>query len=102
MAGPGAVRTRPAWSSHMRLTKPNKNTERIPQGFDGVLQLDGYTGDNRLTHPSRAGGALITVSHCWVHRWLRLQQISRRLRDRGRGAAPDREDYRIEAKTRGA
>nr|WP_269084708.1 hypothetical protein [Sulfitobacter sp. HI0027] len=26
-------------------------------GFDGILQIDGYQGYNRLTKPTRKGGA---------------------------------------------
>jgi transposase len=33
-----------------------KNAEIFLHGFDGILQLDGYTGYNRLTRPSRKGG----------------------------------------------
>ncbi|TJZ75900.1 IS66 family transposase, partial [Paracoccus hibiscisoli] len=47
--------------------RAGENAERILQGFDGILQLDGYTGYNRLTRPSRTGGAPITVAHCWAH-----------------------------------
>ena len=30
-----------------------QNAEKFLRGFDGILQLDGYTGYNRLTRPSR-------------------------------------------------
>ncbi len=33
-----------------------KNAETCLHGFDGILQVDGYTGYNRLTRPSRKGG----------------------------------------------
>ncbi len=40
------------------------NAETFLTGFDGILQIDGYTGYNRLSHPSRKGGAPIRVAHC--------------------------------------
>ena len=50
--------------------RAGQNAEQILQGFDGILQLDGYTGYNRLTRPSRKGGAPVTVAHCWAHLWM--------------------------------
>ncbi|WP_404947948.1 transposase, partial [Roseovarius sp. TE539] len=44
-----------------------QNAETFLHGFDGILQLDGYTGYNRLTRPSRKGGDPIRVAHCWAH-----------------------------------
>ena len=44
-----------------------ENAEKILRGFDGILQLDGYQGYNRLTRPSRKGGEPIRVAHCWAH-----------------------------------
>ena len=43
-----------------------QNAETVLRGFDGTLQLDGYQGCNRLTRPSRKGGAPIGVAHCRV------------------------------------
>lgn len=51
------------------------NAETFLTGFDGVLQLDGYTGYNRLTQPSRKGGAPIRVAHCWAHARRKLKEI---------------------------
>ena len=77
-----------------------ENAERILQGFDRILQLDGYPGYNRLTRPSRTGGAPITVAHCWAHARRKLKETFDRdgivlearpwRDDRGRGPAPDR------------
>lgn len=55
--------------------RAGENVERILQGFDGILQLDGYTGYNRLTRPSRTGGAPIIVAHCWAHARRKLKEI---------------------------
>ena len=55
--------------------RAGKNAEQILQGFDGTLQLDGYTGYDRLTRPSRTGGAPIKVAHCWAHARRKLKEI---------------------------
>jgi hypothetical protein len=34
--------------------RSGKNAETFLRGFDGILQLDGYQGYNRLTRPSRS------------------------------------------------
>lgn len=34
-----------------------ENAEKFLTGFNGILQIDGYPGYNRLTKPSRRGGA---------------------------------------------
>ena len=80
-----------------------ENAERILQGFDGILQLDGYTGYNLLKRPSRTGGAPITVAHCWAHARRKLKEIVDR--DGSEVAAEGlrriAELYRIEAEIRG-
>jgi len=55
--------------------RAGKNAEKILQGFDGILQLDGYTGYNRLTRPSRKGGAPVRVAHCWAHARRKLKEV---------------------------
>jgi len=52
-----------------------ENAETFLTGFDGTLQLDGYTGYNRLTKPSRKGGEPIVVAHCWAHARRKLKEI---------------------------
>lgn len=83
--------------------RAGENAERILQGFDGILQLDGYPGYNRLTRPSRTGGAPIIVAHCWAHARRKLKEIFDR---DGSEIAPEglhriAELYRIEAEIRG-
>lgn len=51
------------------------NAEVFLTGFNGILQIDGYTGYNRLTHPSRKGGAPILVAHCWAHARRKLKEV---------------------------
>ncbi len=48
------------------------NAEQILQGFDDILQLDGY---DRLRGPSRTGGAPITVAHCRAHARRKLKEV---------------------------
>lgn len=52
-----------------------ENAETFLTGFDGILQIDGYPGYNRLTKPSRKGGAPIAVAHCWAHARRKLKEI---------------------------
>ena len=52
-----------------------EHAERFLSGFDGILQIDGYTGYNRLTKPSRKGGAPIVVAHCWAHARRKLKEV---------------------------
>ncbi|ETW10711.1 transposase IS66 [Roseivivax marinus] len=52
-----------------------QNAERVLRGFDGTLQLDGYTGYNRLTRPTRKGGGPIRVAHCWAHARRKLKEV---------------------------
>ena len=51
------------------------NAEKFLSGFTGTLQLDGYTGYNRLTRPSRIGGDPIRVAHCWAHARRKLKEV---------------------------
>jgi len=50
--------------------RKGKNAETFLRRFDGILQLDGYQGYNRLTRPSRQGGNPIRVAQCWAHLWI--------------------------------
>jgi transposase len=47
--------------------RAGENAETFLTGFDGILQIDGYTGYNRLTRPSRKGGDPVRVAYCWAH-----------------------------------
>ncbi len=55
--------------------RAGENAETFLTGFDGILQVDGYTGYNRLTKPSRKGGAPIRVAHCWAHARRKLKEV---------------------------
>ena len=52
-----------------------QNAEAFLRGFDGTLQLDGYTGYNRLTRATRKGGDPIRVAHCWAHARRKLKEV---------------------------
>ncbi len=42
--------------------RAGENAEAFLSSFDGILQVDGYQGYNRLTKPSRKGGSPIRVA----------------------------------------
>jgi hypothetical protein len=52
-----------------------QNAETFLTGFDGILQIDGYQGYNRLTKPTRKGGDPIRVAHCWAHARRKLKEV---------------------------
>ena len=55
--------------------RSGQNAETILHGFNGILQLDGYTGYNRLTRSDRKGGEPICVAHCWAHARRKLKEV---------------------------
>ncbi len=54
--------------------RSGKHGERLLEGFRGTVQIDGYSGHNRLARPNRAGGAL-TRAACWVHARRGLETV---------------------------
>jgi len=80
-----------------------ENAERFLKGFDGILQIDGYAGYNRLTRPTRKGGDPITVAHCWAHARRKLREIFDRDGSEiaAEGLKRIAELYAIEAEIRG-
>jgi hypothetical protein len=76
-----------------------QHAEQILRGFEGILQMDGYAGYNRLLKP----GYDISLAYCWAHARRKLEEIPRT------SPAPIAEDgvkrigelYRIEADIRG-
>ena len=42
--------------------RAGENAETFLTGFDDILQIDGYTGYNRLTKPIRKGGKPVRVA----------------------------------------
>ena len=51
-----------------------KHGETLLEGFQGTVQVDGYSGHNRLARPDRAGGALTLVA-CWTHARRGLKEV---------------------------
>jgi transposase len=83
--------------------RAGENAEKILRGFDGILQLDGYQGYNRLTRPSRKGGDPIRVAHCWAHARRKLKEVFDRDGSEiaAEGLRRIAEFYKIEADIRG-
>lgn len=80
-----------------------EHAETFLTGFDGILQLDGYQGYNRLTRPSRKGGSPVTVAHCWSHARRKLREIFDRDGSEiaAEGLRRIAEFYKVEAEIRG-
>ena len=78
--------------------------EMFLKGFDGILQVDGYAGYNRLTQPGRKGGAPIRLAYCWAHCRRRLREIydSSGSEIAAEGLRRIAELYAIEAEIRGS
>jgi transposase len=43
------------------------HAEEMLAGFDGVLQVDGFAGYNRLQRAERQGGSPLRLAYCWSH-----------------------------------
>jgi len=84
-------------------SRAGKNAEQILQGFDGTLQLDGYSGYDRLTRSTRIGGAPIKVAYCWAHARRKLKEVFDQDGSQvaAEGLRQIAEFYRIEAEIRG-
>lgn len=52
-----------------------EHAEKFLAGFNGALQIDGYSDYYRLTKSSRTGGEPITAAHCWVHARRKLREV---------------------------
>lgn len=52
---------------HYAPGRSGEHAERILEGFEGVLQVDGYQGYHRLARPERKGGAPLRLAWCWSH-----------------------------------
>ena len=83
--------------------RAGENAEKILRGFDGILQLDGYQGYNRLTRPSRKGGDPVRVAHCWAHARRKLKEVFDRDGSEiaAEGLRRIAEFYKVEADIRG-
>ena len=54
--------------------RSGKHGEKLLEGFQGTVQVDGYAGHNRLGRPDRPGGAL-TLAACWSHARRGLETV---------------------------
>ena len=54
--------------------RSGKHGEKLLEGFQGTVQIDGYSGHNRLGRPERPGGAL-TLCACWIHARRGLKEV---------------------------
>ena len=52
-----------------------EHAERFVDGFESILQVDGYAGYNRLTGPERKGGSPLRLAFCWSHCRRSLREI---------------------------
>ena len=52
---------------HYAPGRSGEHAERMLEGFDGVLQVDGYGGYHRLARAERKGGAPLRLAWCWSH-----------------------------------
>jgi transposase len=75
----------------------------ILDGFDGTLQVDGYTGYDALTRKGRTGGKPLQLAYCWAHARRKLHEIYERDASpiAAEGLRRIAELYRIEAGIRG-
>ena len=75
----------------------------ILHGFDGILQVDGYTGYDVLTRQGRTGGKPLHLAYCWAHSRRKLHEIYQRDSSpiAAEGMRRIAELYRIEADIRG-
>jgi transposase len=55
--------------------RSGKHASDILQGFNGVLQADGYTGYNRVLDPKTNGD--IRLAYCWAHARRKLFELTK-------------------------
>ena len=55
--------------------RSGKHAVDILKGFDGILQVDGYTGYNRVIDPKRQ--ANIRLAYCWAHARHKLFELTK-------------------------
>ena len=86
------------------LGRGGEHAEHFLKGFDGILQVDGYAGYNRLTGPGRKGDAPLRLAFCWAHCRRRLREIydSSGSEIAAEGLRRIAELYAIEAEIRGS
>lgn len=80
-----------------------KYAEGFLKGFNGILQVDGYAGYNRLTRSGREGGDPLVLAYCWAHARRKLYDLAEKSGSEiaNEGLKQIAELYRIEAEIRG-
>jgi transposase len=99
---PWGASTPPAVIYSYAPGRGGKHAAALLEGFNGILQVDGYDGYNILTRPDRKGGP-VTLAYCWAHLRRRFYEIA------AKGPAPIasealvriRKLYEIEEEIRG-
>ncbi|QIE43291.1 IS66 family transposase (plasmid) [Rhodobacteraceae bacterium SC52] len=66
----------PAVAFHFATSREGRHAETILSGFNGILQVDGYAGYNRLTRKDRVGGPLI-LAFCWAHARRKFEHVEK-------------------------
>ena len=59
-------------------SREGRHAMKILHGFDGTLQVDGYTGYDALTRTKRIGGKPLQLAYCWAHARRKLHEIYKR------------------------
>ena len=54
--------------------RAGKHASEILQGFNGILQVDGYTGYNSVLDPKTNGD--IRLAYCWAHARRKLYELT--------------------------
>ena len=80
-----------------------KHAEEFLNGFNGILQVDGYAGYNRLTRNERDGGDPVMLAYCWAHARRKLHDLAEKSGSQiaNDGLKQIATLYRIEAEIRG-
>ena len=55
-------------------SRSGNHGEKLLEGFQGTVQVDGYSGHNRLRRKARPGGPL-TLAACWIHARRGLKEV---------------------------
>ena len=81
--------------------RAGKHAVDILKGFEGILQVDGYTGYNRLLDPK--ANADIKLAFCWAHARRKLFELTKNSTAKiaNEGLKQITAIYRIEAQIRG-
>lgn len=76
---------------------------KILHGFEGTLQVDGYTGYDALARAKRIGGKPLQLAYCWTHARRKLHEIYKKDASpiAAEGLRRIAEIYAIEAEIRG-